>query len=144
MSATGSIPPPPPVWLFDAFEPGRVIGHHEDRIDTAAAAAWQAIYGGALPGAEGRPLPSGLATVLVMRAYLAVVSPRPPGNIHRLLTVRRLAPLRLDEALRTTVRCVGRSRQGDRRVLRFQADCQSLEPGAPMLVSGELELLWAA
>lgn len=131
-------------WLFERLQAGLRIGHHDDRIDPGMLADWQALYGGRDPDAPGAPAPAGLATVLVMRAYLAVVNPRPPGNIHRLLSVRRVAPLPRGVALRTTVHCIGRELKGDRRLVRFGTACHALADGAPLLVAGELELLWAA
>lgn len=131
-------------WLFERLQPGLRIGHHDDRIDAAMLADWQALYGGPDPDAPGAMVPGGLATVLVMRAYLAAVSPRPPGNIHRLLSVRRAAPLPRGVWLRTTVHCIERELKGDRRLVRFGTACHARADGAPLLVAGELELLWAA
>ncbi len=129
-------PQAPAVWVFDRLHAGMTLGWHDDAIDAAALAAWQAIYGGPGPQDPGQPVPSGFAPVLVMRAYLAVVSPRPPGNIHRLLP--RELPLR------STVRCVAREWRGPRRSLRFQVDCHRLDADARLLLTGELDLLWAA
>lgn len=63
-----------------------IIGRHEDCINASAMASWRAIDGGADTDGPDARVPSGFATVLFVRAYLRVVSPRPPGNIHRLLS----------------------------------------------------------
>ncbi len=133
-----------PPWVFDRLQPGMLLGSHDDQVDSAALEAWQAIYGGLDLHDTGQRVPSAFASVLVMRAYLAVVSPRPPGNIHRMLSVRSLAPLPRDRPLRTTVSCIARELKGDRRLVRFRTECHALEDDAPLLVVGELELLWAA
>ena len=130
------------VFSFDHLKAGMILGRHEDRIDEPALANWRAIYGGSGADDPDARVPSGFAAVLIMRAYLSIVSPRPPGNIHRLLALRTHAPLPRNQCLQTTVVCVAKEMRGERRYVRFSADCRCND-GA-LVVVGALELLWAA
>lgn len=129
-------------YRFERLQPGQVIGVHDDCIDAPALARWHAIYGTGPAGATDASAPSGFAAVLVMRAYLAVVSPRPPGNIHRMLALRLHAPLPRERPLRCEVSCVDKQVRGERLVARFRVACRDAD-GTP-LVDGEIDMLWAA
>src|SRR5690554_3515104 len=68
--------------LFDDFKPGQPIGSHALEYDDMLVQRWQHIFGAGNETSEGAAEAASVATILMMRAYLEVVSPRPPGNIH--------------------------------------------------------------
>ena len=125
---------------FDTLEPGRVLGTHVEVAGAALLGRWSALY----PDDAFAPgeTPAGLANVLVMRAYLAVVQPRPPGNVHAGLSITRLAPIPAGARTHTTVTCVGRHERSGRRFVEFSAQTRSDDGSS--LVEARLTLIWAA
>ena len=66
--------------LFDDFVEGADIGSESFTIDEAALERWTALFPA---DAKCRPyMPPGMVAMIVMRAYMHVITPRPPGNIH--------------------------------------------------------------
>ena len=68
------------VITFDDFRPGANMGHATDVVDEHILDLWKQLYPWDTVAAG--ELPPGLATVLLMRAYMRILTPRPPGNIH--------------------------------------------------------------
>ncbi|MEI9928483.1 MAG: hypothetical protein WDN44_13280 [Sphingomonas sp.] len=93
-------------FLFADFEPGTVIGVARERIDTALIAQWEAIYG------PVRDVPPALLQPIMMRAYMAVMPIRPPGNVHAGQRFSLLALPRLDDEVVTEIHCIDK---GERR-----------------------------
>ena len=129
-----------PAFLSHAdFQPGSALGAHVEPYSPELAAAWRDLFGGAEPGpAEA----ASVALVLAMRAYLAVVSPRPPGNVQarQRFTLHRLP--RAGESVRSEVRCLDKNTQRERRYLELQV--QGTGDGASAIYTGVLSLIWAA
>lgn len=128
--------------LFDDFQPGTLMGQHEEVFDAALCQAWRNIFG--LPdSAQPHPgeMPS-LALALAMRAYLSVVSPRPPGNVHARQQFQMHALPEVGEVMRTTVRCAHKEIRRERRYVDIQV--QATGRDARALYSGEMSLIWAA
>ena len=121
---------------FADFEPGRPLGEHVEACSPALATAWRGIFAGA-SATEG----ASLAVVLAMRAYLTVVSPRPPGNIQARQRFRMHSQPRIDETVRSEVRCIDKQiRRG-----RFYVDLQVQGTGEDgrSLYTGVMSLIWA-
>ncbi len=125
--------------LFDDFVVGGELGTHQADYDDKIAAAWCAIFGTSQPeGAQG----AGVAVALMMRSYLAVAAPRPPGNVH---TRQRLALQALPqpgETVRMRVWCAGKEIKRESRYVEIgvQAAGDQQRP----LFGGRLTLIWAA
>ena len=61
---------------FDTFEPGRAMGSHAIAIDEALVGLWHRLY----PYDDaGDLMPPGMASVVTMRSYMAILTPRPKG-----------------------------------------------------------------
>jgi hypothetical protein len=108
--------------MFDyaAFEPGSTYGEHDFAVTAEEVAAWRSLFGGA--GAEW--MPAGMVPVVAMRAYMAVVTPRPPGNVHGASTFRVYRRVRVGETLRTTVGCEGKDIRKGRKIVRLGLHCR--------------------
>ena len=124
-------------FTFDRLVPGMLVGERADRIDRQSLDLWQDIYGQRATD----PLPADFASVLVMRAYLTIVSPRPPGNIHRLLTVRMHEPLRAEVPLAVAVTCAGKRARDSRLDVQFHV---AVRTAGRLAVEGEIDMRWAA
>ncbi|HYF18366.1 MAG TPA: hypothetical protein VEA40_10895 [Ramlibacter sp.] len=129
-----------PFLRFDDFEPGRLLGTHEDLVTPELLAEWQRLYpwDAAPPGQA----PAAMATALVMRAYLQVAAPRPPGNVHAAQQLRLHAPPDIGEPIRTQVWCESRELRRERRHVGFRT--VSTGRGERPLFEGGLRLVWAA
>jgi len=128
---------------FDDFVPGALLGERTELVSDALAGPWQRIFGtrpedGAAGGAEA----ASLAVVLMMRAYLAVVAPRPPGNVHARQAFSLQAPPRRGEAVRSVVTCLDKELRRGRRYVELQV--QGSGDGGRPLYSARLSLIWAA
>lgn len=125
--------------LFDDFRPGAVMGESVQTLSPALAERWRRIFGDdAGDGAEA----AGLLVVSMMRAYLAVVAPRPPGNVHARQRLRLQELPRSGEAVRHVVRCLGKELRRERRYV----DLELVGTGAEgrTLYTGTMSLIWAA
>lgn len=128
---------------FDDFRPGTALGEAIEVASDALVERWQRIFGtrhedGAGGAAEG----ASLAVVLMMRAYLGVVTPRPPGNVHARQQFALQAPPRRGEAVRSVVSCVGKEMRRGRRYVELQV--QGSGDGGRAIYTGRLSLIWAA
>ena len=128
------------IFTYDRFTPGAVLGDWEESLDAGLVAAWERLFG-ARP--DDQPAQrAGLAVALMMRAYLNIVTPRPPGNIHarQELSLRGLP--RSGETVRSRVRCIDKELRRDRRYL--QLEISGVGEGGRALYTGRLRLIWAA
>ena len=126
--------------LFDGFQPGAVIGRVSERVDAALLGLWRQLY----PWDEPAPgeLPAGMTTVLMMRAYMKLLAPRPPGNIHTRQRVELTALPRLEEEVTTGILCTGRQLRKERRYVEIAT--RSTGAGGRELFNGAMTLIWAA
>lgn len=127
------------VLLFDGFRPGAVMGRSTERVDEKLLASWRALYPWDVP-APGE-LPAGVATVLVMRAYMKVLAPRPPGNIHARQRLALAAPPRIGEEVTTEIRCAGKELRKERRYV--DVETRSTGANGRALFNGAMTLIWA-
>jgi acyl dehydratase len=129
--------------LFEHFEPGSLMGEHSETYTPNQARRWQAIFGNtAAAGADGPAEQASMAVVMMMRAYLKVVAPRPPGNIHARQKLELHGMPRPGETVRTAVHCVAKSMRRERRYLELRVEGNG-DNGRPIF-AGDLTLIWAA
>ena len=128
---------------FEDFQPGASLGEAEITVDAAMLASVEAIYGVTVPrgNGRGRPAPLPLCTALMMRAYLQVVSARPPGNVHARQWLQLHAPLHAGDCVRTRVGCLSKELKAGRRWVTLEA--QGEVAGRPVY-TGRFTLIWAA
>lgn len=127
--------------LFDDFKPGERIGQTNLAYTAEIASRWAQIFGAPEDDADGPARDAGIATVMMMRGYLSVVAPRPPGNVHarqRILLCER--PI-LDERIRVEVSCTAKEIRRDRRYVELQVDGSG--SGGRPLYRGHMTLIWA-
>ena len=128
-----------PVLRFEAFSPGTIMGRASERLDEPLVALWKELYAG--DGDESAEVPLGFSTVLIMRAYMQVLTPRPPGNIHVRQKVAIAALPRLGEEVATEIRCVGKALRRERRYVELET--RSTGESGRELFTGEMTLIWA-
>lgn len=130
--------------LFADFIPGVVMGQCLQVYDEAQAQRWQAIFGIDVEAPDnGAAQAASMAIVGMMRAYLDVVSPRPPGNVHakQKFTIHDLP--KLGEAMRITVKCESKEERRSRKYLQLRVSGIEDKQQRP-LFDGLLTLIWAA
>jgi len=128
----------PPITFAD-FEPGSPLGSHVEACAPALAKSWQSIFGSADAGSAAQG--ASIAVVLAMRAYLAVVSPRPPGNIQARQRFQVHGLPRAGETVRSEVRCLDKQVKRE----RFYVDLQVQGSGddGRVLYTAVMTLIWA-
>ncbi|WP_207540195.1 hypothetical protein [Sabulicella rubraurantiaca] len=123
---------------FDSFTPGEVMGGSEEVLDAAKLQAWSALF----PEDElDGVMPHGMVAAIAMRAYAAVVQPRPPGNIHAAQCFDLFRLPRVGERLVTTITCLAKEIRKDRRRVTLVMDTAG--DGGPAF-RARMTLLWAA
>lgn len=129
--------------LFDDFQPGVPMGEYEEVYDAQQAGRWQSIFGSsALEGANAAPEAASMAVVAMMRAYLHVVAPRPPGNVHARQQLRMHALPRPGESMRIAVACESKEIRRERRYVDLGV--RATGDGGRALFEGRISLIWAA
>jgi hypothetical protein len=131
------------VITFDDFQPGTVLGETTEVASDTLAGRWQRIFGArAEDGAGGAAEGASLVVVMMMRAYLGVVTPRPPGNVHARQQFALQAPPRRGEAVRSVVSCAAKEMRRGRRYVELLV--QGSGDDGRAIYTGRLSLVWAA
>lgn len=126
--------------LFADFVPGTRLARVTDRITGEQLAEWAQLYPWDIP--EPGYVPTGLATVLLMRSYHKAIPHRPPGNIHASQKMQALSPIRVGEAVATAVHCQSAAMKRGRRMLELSVEAEG-EDGR-IVYTGLITLFWAA
>ncbi len=129
-----------PTILWDDFQPGAPLGELTEIFEPALATAWRDIFGHDHAG--GRAEGAGIAMAMMMRGYLGVVTPRPPGNVQSRQRFTLDAPPQPGEAIRTVVTCLSKEIKRERRYLDLEV--RGTGAGGRAIYSGILSLIWAA
>ncbi len=124
---------------FNDFEPGKSFGTLTETPDPALLDQWSKLYPNDVvpPGA----MPRGISTVLMMRAYMQLLQPRPPGNIHARQKMRLHSPIRPGDRISTELRCVSKEVRRERRYVTFEAH-GTRQDGA-CCFEGVMTMIWA-
>ena len=131
------------VITFEDFKPGAVMGESVEVFDEKLAQRWQKIFGDQpADGANGAAEGASLAVVMMMRAYLNVVAPRPPGNVHARQRFSLESMPRQGEAIRTVIACMEKELKRERRYVELQAWGTGDEGRS--IFTGRMTLIWAA
>lgn len=127
------------MFTFDRFEPGEVYGEHVWRLSPEAVADWRSLF----PDDDTGPLmPPGMTAAVTMRAYGALISPRPLGNIHGAQTYEMHRLPEIGETLTTTIRCENKEIRKGRRWVYLGIEARD-EAGEPVF-TGRFTSLVAA
>ncbi|MCC7427388.1 MAG: MaoC family dehydratase [Alphaproteobacteria bacterium] len=123
---------------YDTLVPPQIMGAHELLLDADMFAHWRALF----PDDDtGDAMPHGMVAAIVMRAYTAVLHPRPPGNVHAAQHFDLLRLPRLGERLTTRVTCLAKERRKGRGWVTFGTETEG-EAGPAF--SGRMTMIWAA
>ena len=129
--------------LFEDFQPGALMGECVEVYDAAQARRWQAIFGSQPEDGAGAAVEGVcMAVVNMMRAYLSVVVPRPPGNVHAKQKLQMHGVPVPGESMRVTVVCAGKEMRRERRYVELQVS--GAGNGGRKLFDGLVTLIWAA
>ena len=128
------------VLTFDRIPLDEQIGATCLMVDKAMLDTWQSLYG---KRPEDAPLPLAFAPMLLMRAFLTIVTPRPPGNLHVGQSYRVTGMPCPYRAIFATVHCSAKELHKSRRVVTFIIKLAETDEAAP-LVSGTSTMFWAA
>jgi acyl dehydratase len=129
--------------LFEDFQPGALMGEQVEVYDAQQAQRWQAIFGDqAADGANGFAEGASMGVVNMMRAFLHVVTLRPPGNVHAKQQLRMRAMPQQGEAIRVAVHCAGKEMRRERRYVELKVQGTGTDNRA--LFDGLITLIWAA
>ena len=129
--------------LYEDFQPGALVGECVEVYDAAQARRWQAIFGNQPEnGANGAAESFSMAVVNMMRAYLHIVTPRPPGNVHARQQLRMRSAPKCGEAIRVTVHCANKEMRRDRRYVDLKVQGTGTDGRA--LFDGVISLIWGA
>ncbi|MGF6861429.1 hypothetical protein ABIE69_002001 [Rhodobacteraceae bacterium MBR-64] len=125
---------------FDDFRPGHVFGTAPVTLDDALFQKWTALFPEDAACAPG--MPEGMTAVLVMNAYMKLIAPRPPGNVHASQAFTLECLPKLGETVNTTITCTGKELLKGRRWLDLET--RSHDEAGNFLFSGAMRLIWAA
>ena len=125
--------------LFDDFVPGALMGERDEVYDAMQAARWQSLFGGSVgSGAEA----ASMAVINMMRGYLNLVTPRPPGNMHARQRLQMRHQPQPGEAMHIAVRCLSKEVRRERKYVELQVTGSGIDGRA--LFEAQLSLIWAA
>jgi len=79
---------------------------------------------------------------MMMRGYLGVVTPRPPGNVQARQRFTLDAPPQPGEVIHTVVTCLSKEIKRERRYLDLEV--RGTGTGGRSIYRGILSLIWAA
>jgi hypothetical protein len=128
---------------FDDFQPGAVLGENVQTFDPELSTRWRGIFGDQPEdGARGVVEGASMAVVMMMRAYLGIVTPRPPGNVHTRQRFSLTEPPRQGESIRSVVTCMSKELKRGRRYVELQV--QGTGEGGRSIYGGGMTLIWAA
>lgn len=126
--------------LFEGFTPGRDFGEAVLRLDERLIRRWVKLYP---QDAECLPaVPEGMASVVIMRAYIDRCGPRPPGNVHTSQSFHMQQPLTLGDTLRTRMTCAAAEMKKGRGWVTIGSETRN--DAGTVLFTGEMRLIWAA
>lgn len=128
-----------PITFVD-FQPGTTLGEHVETYDANMAQAWQRIFG--QDQGDDAAEAASVAVVLSMRAFLGVVTPRPPGNVHAREKFTLASLPRPGEAVRTVISCAAKEIKRERFYVYLEVN--GTGDGGRALFTGCMSLIWAA
>ncbi len=132
--------------MFDDFNPGQSLGCCELDYDVALVQGWRRIFGEseseAGAGSNSQAEAASAAVILMMRAYLDVVSPRPPGNIQAKQSIAFATLPVAGDRLSIAIDCRAKEMKRGRRYVELLARGRN-QDGTPVF-QGLLTLVWAA
>ncbi|MEW5420897.1 hypothetical protein [Amorphus sp. 3PC139-8] len=138
---SGSHEPDGEIWTFADFQPGMALGTIDLALDADRRAHWNEVYGESV-GAAGAMVPQGLAVALMMDAYVKVIQPRPPGNVHAMQTLSFTGTdAAWGDLMHFDFNVGGKEMKRERRWVTFSVTGRT---DADIILTGEIRAIWAA
>ena len=125
---------------FDDFRPGTSFGSAPVHLDDALMEKWTRLF--PYDTACAPDMPEGMTAVLVMNAYMTLVAPRPPGNIHASQSFDLVRLPCIGETVTTEVICHDKEMSKGRRWVGLETI--SRDQAGEVLFSGAMRMIWAA
>jgi len=124
---------------FDDFTEGRSMGEASVTLTDELIKRWVALYPG--DGALLPAMPDGMTSVLVMRAYMEILSPRPPGNIHAAQSFTMNAGVTVGDRITTELVCARKWERKGRHWLELKTT--SRHDSGERAFTGVMTMIWA-
>jgi hypothetical protein len=126
------------MFLFDTFEPGKLIGTRTLTLDRNLVERWLTLYP---EDRDGERMPPGMTATVYSRAYSDILLPRPPGNVHGAQQFKIARLPSIGDTLVTSLSCESKELKGDRHWVRFVSETR--RDDRTLLFSGLMTTLWA-
>ncbi len=126
------------MYVFEAFEPGRLIGSRSLTLDRDLVESWPTLFP---DDRDGDRMPVGMIAAVYIRAYSDILLLRPPGNVHGAQRFQIAQLPSIGDRLITDLSCDSKELKGERRWVSFGSETRR-EDGA-LLFSGLMTTLWA-
>ncbi len=137
--ASDEQPDQPTPILYKDFVIGQEMGDCTLTYDETFVQGWQQIFG---QTALTQTQAASVSLILMMRAFLSIVSPRPPGNIHARQTLSFSSLPVLGDQLTVSAACLSKTMRKERRYVELGVKALN-QQGIPVF-AGVLTLIWAA
>jgi hypothetical protein len=125
---------------FDQLEVGKEFGSIVQSVDQEMMRRWSSLYPDEPVSAKGK-LPPSIVQAIAMRAYLNLVVPRPPGNIHVAQSMKLNGAAYLNEPISVHVRCEGKEIRKERKLVRLAVSGRRADD--KRLFDSTMTLIWA-
>ena len=142
-------------WRFADFTPGHSFGALDIPLDAQRVGLWGEVFADAAAasgaaadvdaavaaGACGGELSRSVLVAAMMEAYLRLLQPRPPGNIHASQALAFTGrPVRAGTVLTARLECRDKFVKKDRRWVVFRV---TLSDGAAAVMTGDIASIWS-
>jgi len=124
---------------FADFTPGGSMGSAEVVLSEGLLESWFALFPhdrACLP-----LMPEAMTSVLVMRAYMEILSPRPPGNVHAGQAFRMSGAVTAGETVTTEIVCEKKWQKNDRNWVELKSISRGA--GGDIVFTGNMTMIWA-
>ncbi len=128
----------PIVW--EDFRPGASLGEITLGFEDQLSQAWRDIFG--QNDVDSPAEAAGVVIAMMMRGYLGMVTPRPPGNVHTRQRFTLEAIPQPGEFIRTVITCLSKEFRRERRYVELEV--RGSGSGGRPIYSGILTVIWAA
>ena len=127
------------IFTYDSFTPGALLGEWVEPMDAGLASTWEQLFGSSERDRVAQQ--TGLCIALMMRAFLKVVTPRPPGNIHarQILAIEQLP--QVGDTVSSQIRCIDKQIKRGRHYVDLEVTGYGADRRTVYI--GKMSLIWA-
>lgn len=121
------------------FEPNKSMGSATVKLSEELIGQWVALF--PIDQACLPMMPEGMTSVLVMRAYMEILSPRPPGNVHAGQAFKMSRTVSVGEDVTTEIVCDSKWQKNDRNWVELETT--SRNSAGETVFTGKMTMIWA-